>query len=85
MRNIAEFRCRPGRSPHGERGLKYIVNELAHALDVSLPPRGAWIEMPSLFGWAWMAPGRSPHGERGLKYVQAIYQRFPKKLSNPLN
>lgn len=29
--------------------------------------------------------GRSPHGERGLKYVQAIYQRFPKKLSNPLN
>ena len=33
------------RSPHGERGLKLIENEPLLRYDVSLPPRGAWIEI----------------------------------------
>ena len=35
----------PGRSPHGERGLKFIYRNIPGAHDVSLPPRGAWIEI----------------------------------------
>ena len=36
--------CR-GRSPHGERGLKYDLVKTIHTKVVSLPTRGAWIEM----------------------------------------
>ena len=36
------------RSPCGERGLKYITNRLCYYICVSLPVRGAWIEMTSL-------------------------------------
>ena len=35
----------PSRSPHGERGLKYIGISRNAAFIVSLPARGAWIEM----------------------------------------
>ena len=36
------FHCR---SPHGERGLKYIKMILSLAHRMSLPTRGAWIEI----------------------------------------
>ena len=38
---------RSRRSPHGERGLKSLPPLLAALLLVSLPTRGAWIEMTS--------------------------------------
>ena len=33
------------RSPHGERGLKSIQVDTCHAYVLSLPTRGAWIEI----------------------------------------
>ena len=33
------------RSPHGERGLKFVRAAFVCAVRVSLPARGAWIEM----------------------------------------
>ena len=33
------------RSPCGERGLKYLQRHKQHTAAVSLPVRGAWIEM----------------------------------------
>ena len=36
---------------------------------MSLPTRGAWIEMPYDGPCAGHGPGRSPHGERGLKWI----------------
>ena len=33
------------RSPHGERGLKYAMVYDSLFVDLSLPPRGAWIEI----------------------------------------
>ena len=34
-----------GRSPHGERGLKFQIHVGSCAVPMSLPPRGAWIEI----------------------------------------
>ena len=55
-----------GRSPYGERGLKYDGAAHAGAAVQSLSLRRAWIEIktphPPL-----RAVGRSPYGERGLK------------------
>ena len=34
-----------GRSPCGERGLKYRANAILEKYSASLPVRGAWIEM----------------------------------------
>ena len=45
MRINAARSINPGRSPHGERGLKYIAKEMQKAYERSLPPRGAWIEI----------------------------------------
>ena len=39
---------------------------------MSLPTRGAWIEMVLRAEAARLLHGRSPHGERGLKYCVAI-------------
>ena len=33
------------RSPQGERGLKYGVEQVSHGVCQSLPARGAWIEI----------------------------------------
>ena len=56
------------RSPHGERGLKFYQAGRRAALELSLPPRGAWIEIfYGNKGDAIAEVGRSPHGERGLK------------------
>ena len=35
----------PGRSPHGERGLKSEAKRTFLAVQESLPTRGAWIEI----------------------------------------
>ena len=37
-----------GRSPHGERGLKYNYNYSDNSTTKSLPSRGAWIEIAAL-------------------------------------
>ena len=39
------MRVPPGRSPHGERGLKYIYAGEDLPEGESLPARGAWIEI----------------------------------------
>ena len=39
------------RSPHGERGLKFFIFYHLGKLTLSLPTRGAWIEIPS-GGWS---------------------------------
>ena len=39
-----------GRSPHGERGLKYALCEAAALFYGSLPARGAWIEIRNWLG-----------------------------------
>ena len=59
------------RSPHGERGLKLQAEPVTCRDYVSLPPRGAWIEIPWRSAPWRSAPRRSPHGERGLKYFGA--------------
>ena len=58
------------RSPHGERGLKYPDTPGRSWPLVSLPTRGAWIEI--FLAKACTHPfrrRRSPHGERGLKLL----------------
>ena len=55
------------RSPHGERGLKSVPAAEHEGPEPSLPTRGAWIEMPNVYGHTLTSSGRSPHGERGLK------------------
>ena len=63
------------RSPHGERGLKYVefVKQIVHVR--SLPTRGAWIEIVGNGTKATGLTGRSPHGERGLKYAARDHHR----------
>ena len=56
-----------GRSPCGERGLKYPWRSAALRADVSLPVRGAWIEIVVQGLLALPHVRRSPCGERGLK------------------
>ena len=45
-----------GRSPHGERGLKYAAPPPSMRVPVSLPARGAWIEMPGVVGVSVVFP-----------------------------
>ena len=56
-----------GRSPHGERGLKYYACHPDSHIKMSLPSRGAWIEIVDVTVPVVTDPRRSPHGERGLK------------------
>ena len=59
------------RSPHGERGLKsYYQSRLRFVCRLSLPSRGAWIEMCKHRSSYVPCGCRSPHGERGLKFDQ---------------
>ena len=45
--SVLAYRAAPpfGRTPHGVRGLKYIVKDPRHAAAESHPAWGAWIEM----------------------------------------
>ena len=63
----ASGRVGPGRSPHGERGLKLRCSQTAELLESCRSPHG---ERGLKFDQAHVAggiAGRSPHGERGLK------------------
>ena len=59
---------RKGRSPHGERGLKFALHHNCIIYFKSLSSRRAWIEIftVSILYTHWVR--RSPHGERGLKF-----------------
>ena len=59
----------PGRSPYGERGLKFAHVSAPQVQFASLSLRRAWIEieMPLTIE---NNRGRSPYGERGLKFSQ---------------
>ena len=56
-----------GRSPHGERGLKSVTAPVWVGETLSLPSRGAWIEITLYPLPVPRLHSRSPHGERGLK------------------
>ena len=56
-----------GRSPYGERGLKYRRGARGVGTVGSLSLRRAWIEIGRVAGGVADPPGRSPYGERGLK------------------
>ena len=56
------------RSPHGERGLKYLFTATYGTQISSLPARGAWIEICRGRCTPAYRSSRSPHGERGLKF-----------------
>ena len=49
---------------------------------MSLPTRGAWIEIELSTGAESERTGRSPHGERGLKYSTSA-SRLPNASRSP--
>ena len=54
--------------PHGERGLKFIINVIVKHPMRRSPSWGAWIEIDieeDAYSELSVAP---PHGERGLKF-----------------
>ena len=55
-----------GRSPHGERGLKYLES-LSMLVVPRRSPHGERGLKFILDSTLYALPGRSPHGERGLK------------------
>ena len=55
------------RSPQGERGLKFSTGNICDAELLSLPARGARIEIRNCLHHASDKVRRSPQGERGLK------------------
>ena len=65
-----------GRSPHGERGLKWRLSWVSRSFFGSLPPRGAWIEIADIRSIPPYAARRSPHGERGLKCLLTDIRDF---------
>ena len=62
-----------GRSPHGERGLKYLDRQRGYSALRSLSSWRAWIEMHDFTGSQPDRMRRSPHGERGLKYIGKLH------------
>ena len=56
------------RSPQGERGLKLVGKDGQAYSSVSLPARGAWIEIDNRHRPRSAGHRRSPQGERGLKF-----------------
>ena len=57
-----------GRSPYGERGLKFFFSLSEPAIvGGSLSLRRAWIEMDTIPTTSCILARRSPYGERGLK------------------
>ena len=60
------------RSPHGERGLKWLLSARSSGTPLSLPSRGAWIEIWVIPSLMYGNASRSPHGERGLKLGHQI-------------
>ena len=62
-----------GRSPHGERGLKCLINPLGKSNSHSRSPHGER-GLKSRRGWRSRrdCASRSPHGERGLKFGRLV-------------
>ena len=60
------------RSPRGERGLKSRLESLQVSNKLSLPSRGAWIEIVSDLYDKYHLIRRSPRGERGLKCLGIV-------------
>ena len=71
------------RSPRGERGLKSFCFLFWALALLSLPPRGAWIEIREAFKSESLALSRSPRGERGLKCKSYYNCPFSSRLSLP--
>ena len=63
----SKSRMRQGRSPYGERGLKFVDTDDEAEAEASLSLRRAWIEINQLNTDNTNASSRSPYGERGLK------------------
>ena len=63
------------RSPHGERGLKFLNLWKSQKLYQSLSSRRAWIEIDGKMICDDDVCGRSPHGERGLKSYQYYFEQ----------
>ena len=63
------------RSPCGERGLKYDYIIARSGAIVSLPVRGAWIEIANTGATADSVTRRSPCGERGLKSFTNFHEQ----------
>ena len=63
------------RSPHGERGLKYVQHQYQRPDRESLSSWRAWIEIMQSCCHGIGSAGRSPHGERGLKCIVKVFDR----------
>ena len=79
---VADGHSEGGRSPCGERGLKYCVCFIMLKSIASLPVRGAWIEIRNSGLRVYYHLCRSPCGERGLKFptngtIAQVYQSLP--------
>ena len=72
-----------GRSPSGERGLKYRLPAVQVAVHQSLPIRGAWIEIMLKSSLTLPVSGRSPSGERGLKSGHHQRDQRPDRRRSP--
>ena len=57
-----------GRTPHGVRGLKFVLAFGLGGDGESHPSRGAWIEIVPADVFPHPLEGRTPHGVRGLKF-----------------
>ena len=72
LQDFMNFLMLSGRSPCGERGLKWVTVKSCPSTLRSLPVRGAWIEMAVKNCHTAPAVCRSPCGERGLKYIAPV-------------
>ena len=70
-----------GRSPHGERGLKYGPDRSGLDPAGSLSSWRAWIEIRRFVRAGRVHLRRSPHGERGLKFRRWSSQSDPDRRS----
>ena len=74
--DIVEQKMDGRRSPRGERGLKSTSNGSITDEGMSLPSRGAWIEISSASRTSPDTFCRSPRGERGLKFKPLVHLVF---------
>ena len=76
-------RRRVCRSPSGERGLKFVKQGLQNHTRMSLPIRGAWIEISSRRPTVRKSTSRSPSGERGLKCKSQVARKHMFRRRSP--
>ena len=61
--------------------MKYQTAPVYYPEPVSLPVRGAWVEIPKVASTIGMKNGRSPCGERGLKFRLHRWRRTHKPVA----